>query len=158
MKSFINYLKEDKNPLQAAQCLLMKQNNIEYDVLCVRSAAPHAILLVTDHRHEHYANLISTEDLDLETTKFHVHPKIQNRLVRTDFLFQQRNFAPVKRVEYHDQSKNLKESIDEDLDRTSFTYYQSEYRRIKRRDDVNAKLNLILEIMFSSKAERRIFH
>ena len=35
MKSFINYLKENKSPLQAAQCLLMKQNDIEYDVLCV---------------------------------------------------------------------------------------------------------------------------
>jgi hypothetical protein len=155
MKSFSNYLNEEKNPLQAAQCLLMKQDDIEYDVLCVRSAIPNAMILVTDHEHPDYASVISTEDLDLETTKFRVHEKIKHRIPISNFLFQQRNFAPIKKVEYHDTPKKLKESLVEDLDRTSLLYYMSEYRKLKRRDDINAKLNLILEILLSSENERR---
>ena len=157
MKSFKRYLTEDKNPLTAGQCLLMKQNNVEYDVLCVRSAIPIAIILVTDHRHPDYANLISTEDFELETTQFKIHPKIQNRIPITTYLFQQKNLAPVKKVEYHDTSKKLKESISEDLDTGSYHYMLSQYRSLKRKDKINEKLNLIIEILLSSENERRVF-
>jgi hypothetical protein len=63
----------------AAQCLLMKQNNIEYDVLCFCSAIPNASLLITEYRHPDYTNLIFTEDLD-DSVQFRIHDKLKNRI------------------------------------------------------------------------------
>ena len=158
MKSFKNYLSEDKNVLQAAQLLIMRQDDIDYHVLCVRSAIPNAIILVTDPNHPDYANLISTDNLPSDI-EFRIPDKLKNRVPISNYLFQQKNFAPIKKIEYHDEKKNMKESLSsivEDLDKSSFHYFLAEFRRIKRTDKINEKLNLILEIIFSSEADHRI--
>ena len=150
MKSFKEHI---QNPLSAGQLLIMIQDEKKYSVLCVRSELPvGAIILITDPNHKDYGNLVNTKSL--QDTRFIIHKDLRSRLPITNYLFQTTNAKPIKRIEYHD----VKEGIDlsEDLERTALLYFQSKYRTLRKRDKVNEKLELIIEMLLSEYDEYRV--
>jgi len=162
MKSFKKYIVEDNNPFELGRIVEIynEDENLNFYVLVVRSENRNgAILLVISPQHQDVGNLINSKSLPAGT-EFNIIN--QNRIPITNYFFQSQNFAPIKRIEYHDNEKKLKEELEqsgisEELDSASFSYYLNTYRRIKNKDKINEKLNLILEILFSDQAGRKVF-
>jgi hypothetical protein len=153
MKSFKEHI---QNPLSAGQLLIMIQDEKRYSVLCVRSELPvGAIILITDPNHKDYGNLVNTKSL--QDTRFVIHQDLQSRLPITTYLFQTTNSKPIKRIEYHDVEEGVEEmNLSEDLERAALLYFQGKYRTLKRKDKVNEKLELIIEMLLSEYDEYRV--
>ena len=152
MKSFIKYVKENENPLSLGRLVRIQSGDENILVLVVRSENPKgAVLLVLSPEHPDAGTLINSKNLI--DAKFDVINK--NRIPITNYFFQSNNLAPIKRIEYHDKEK-LKESIDEDVERSAFIYFQQKYRAIKNKDDISKKLNLIIEMMLTDFDDTRL--
>ena len=150
MKSFKHYITENDNPFSLGRILTITTETDSFDVLVVRSETMSgAILLVLSKDHPDCASLINSKNID---SLVNIHTVNQNRVPITNYFFQQSSPAPIKRVEYHDTRKEVKE----DVERTALTYFQSKYRKLKNRDKVNGKLNLICEMLLTDYDDYRM--
>jgi hypothetical protein len=152
MKSFKNYITENDNPLTLGRLLKIQDHDNSFDALVVRSqTAEGAVLLVLSTDHSDVGTLINSKSLSVDTVYKIINP---NRIPVQNYFFQNSNPQPIKRVEYHDR-KGIKEDLEEDVERSALLYFQSQYRQLKRRDDLNKKMNLIIEMLLTDFDDRR---
>jgi hypothetical protein len=152
MKSFKNYIVENDNPLTLGRLLKIKDDGDSFDALVVRSQTSEgAVLLVLSADHPDVGTLISSKSLSIDTVYKIINPA---RIPVQNYFFQNSNPQPIKRVEYHDR-KGIKEDIEEDVERSALLYFQSQYRNMKRGDDLNKKMNLIIEMLLTEFDDQR---
>jgi len=148
MKSFKYFITENENPFTLGRILTITTAEDTFDALVVRSELPTgAILLVLTKSHPDCGSLINSKNID---DILNIHTINQNRVPITTYFFQQSSPAAIKRIEYHDKSKNVKEDVEtEDVERSALVYFQTKYRNLKRKDATNDKLNLICEMLLT---------
>src|SRR6056300_916431 len=152
-KSFI--LNESNNPLELGRIINIynEDKHLDIDVLVVRSETPEgAILLVLTKTHPDVGSLINSKSLP-DNSEFNIINK--NRIPVSNYFFQNSNPAPIKKIEYHDKNK-LKENINEDINRNALLYFQSKYRTLKNKSAIDAKLNLLIELILSEMDDTRM--
>jgi len=164
MKSFDKFFRDEKNsfilnennnPLELGRIINIynEDEHLDIDVLVVRSETPEgAILLVLTKTHPDVGSLINSKYLP-DNSKFNIIN--HNRIPIINYFFQNSNLGPIKKIEYHDKNK-LKENIDEDINRNALLYFQSKYRTLKNKSAIDAKLNLLIELILSEMDDTRM--
>ncbi|MEK9774347.1 MAG: hypothetical protein VW380_01655 [Candidatus Woesearchaeota archaeon] len=164
MKSFEKFIHDDKtsiiinentNPLELGRIINIynEDEHLDIDVLVVRSETPEgAILLVLTKTHPDVGSLINSKSLP-DNSEFNIINN--NRIPISNYFFQNSNPAPIKKIEYHDKNK-LKENIDEDINRNTLLFFQSKYRTLKNKSAIDAKLNLLIELILSEMDDTKI--
>lgn len=164
MKSFEKFIHNDKtsiiinentNPLELGRIINIynEDEHLDIDVLVVRSETPEgAILLVLTKTHPDVGSLINSKSLP-DNSEFNIINN--NRIPISNYFFQNSNPAPIKKIEYHDKNK-LKENIDEDINRNTLLFFQSKYRTLKNKSAIDAKLNLLIELILSEMDDTKI--
>ena len=164
MKSFEKFIYDDKtsininentNPLELGRIINIynEDKHLDIDVLVVRSETPEgAILLVLTKTHPDVGSLINSKSLP-DNSEFNIINN--NRIPISNYFFQNSNPAPIKKIEYHDKNK-LKENLDEDINRNTLLFFQSKYRTLKNKSAIDAKLNLLIELILSEMDDTKI--
>jgi hypothetical protein len=164
MKSFEKFIHDDKtsiiinentNPLELGRIINIynEDEHLDIDVLVVRSETLEgAILLVLTKTHPDVGSLINSKSLP-DNSEFNIINN--NRIPISNYFFQNSNPAPIKKIEYHDKNK-LKENIDEDINRNTLLFFQSKYRTLKNKSAIDAKLNLLIELILSEMDDTKI--
>ena len=164
MKSFEKFIHDDKtsiiinentNPLELGRIINIynEDEHLDIDVLVVRSETPEgAILLVLTKTHPDVGSLINSKSLP-DNSEFNIINN--NRIPINNYFFQNSNPAPIKKIEYHDKNK-LKENLDEDINHNTLLFFQSKYRTLKNKSAIDAKLNLLIELILSEMDDTKI--
>jgi len=150
MLSFKEKLNEGQLNLYSLGNILRVRNTEEgFRALVVSSRGNSAVLLVLTG--ENTGDLLNTESL--QNYEMNIVSEMQNRLPETRYIFQksaaERN---IKSIEYH------KSELKEDISRSDIQLWWSRARKLRKTEETNKRLDLVLEILLSEQMERRLVY
>jgi hypothetical protein len=148
MKSFKEKLEESQMNLYSLGNILKVANENEpFRGLVVSNRGSQAVLLVLTG--ENTGDLVNTESL--QDYDISIVREMEGRLPENRYFFQksaaERN---IKSIEYH------KNELKEDISRSDISLWWSRARKLRKTEETNERLDLVLEILLSEQMERRL--
>jgi len=148
MLSFKEKLNEVQLNLYSLGNILRVRNSEEgFRALVVSSRGNSAVLLVLTG--ENTGDLLNTESL--QNYEMDIVIEMQGRLPETRYFFQKSAAEQkIKSIEYH------KSELKEDISRSDIQLWWSRARKLRKTEETNERLDLVLEILLSEQMERRL--
>ena len=150
MKSFKEKLEENQMNLYSLGNILKVANEKEsFRGLVVSNRGSQAVLLVLTG--ENTGDLVNTESL--QDYDISIVREMEGRMPETRYFFQksaaERN---IKSIEYH------KSELKEGISRSDISLWWSRARKLRKTEETNERLDLVLEILLSEQIERRLVY
>ena len=150
MKSFKEKLEESQMNLYSLGNILRVTNKKEsFRGLVVSNRGSQAVLLLLTG--ENTGDLVNTESL--KDYNISIVSEMEGRLPENRYFFQrsaaERN---IKSIEYH------KSELKEDISRSDVSLWWSRARKLRKTEETNESLDLVLEILLSEQMERRLVY
>ena len=100
---------------------------------------------------ENTGDLVHTESL--EDYDISIVSEMEGRLPETRYFFQKSAAEQnIKSIEYH------KNELKEDISRSDIQLWWSRARKLRKTEETNERLDLVLEILLSEQMERRLVY
>ena len=150
MKSFKEKLEESQMNLYSLGNILRVTNEKEFfRGLVVSNRGSQAVLLVLTG--ENTGDLVNTESL--QNYDIRIVNEMEGRLPETRYFFQKSAAERyIKSIEYH------KNELKEDISRSDISLWWSRARKLRKTEETNERLDLVLEILLSEQMERRLMY
>ena len=150
MLSFKERLNEGQLNLYSLGNILRVRNTEEgFRALVVSSRGNSAVLLVLTG--ENTGDLVHTESL--QDYDISIVSEMEGRMPETRYFFQKSAAEQkIKSIEYH------KSELKEDISRSDIQLWWSRARKLRKTEETNKRLDLVLEILLSEQMERRLVY
>ena len=150
MKSFKEKLEESQMNLYSLGNILKVVNEKDsFRGLVVSNRGSQAVLLVLTG--ENTGDLVNTESL--QDYDINIVNEMKGRLPENCYFFQKSAAEQnIKSIEYH------KSELKEDISRSDIQLWWSRARKLRKTEETNERLDLVLEILLSEQMERRLVY
>jgi len=150
MKSFKEKLKESQaSPYSLGNILRVTNEKKNFRGLVVFNRGSQAVLLVLTG--ENTGDLVHTESL--QDYDISIVSEMEGRVPENRYFFQKSAAEQnIKSIEYH------KNELKEDISRSDIQLWWSRARKLRKTEETNERLDLVLEILLSEQMERRLVY
>ena len=148
MLSFKQKLEESRvSPYSLGNILRVVNEKESFRGLVISNRGSQAVLLVLTG--ENTGDLVHTESL--QDYDISIVSEMEGRMPETRYFFQKSAAEQkIKSIEYH------KSELKEDISRSDIQLWWSRARKLRKTEETNKRLDLVLEILLSEQMERRL--
>ena len=150
MLSFKQKLEESRvSPYSLGNILRVVNEKESFRGLVISNRGSQAVLLVLTG--ENTGDLVHTESL--QDYDIIIVSEMEGRMPETRYFFQKSAAEQkIKSIEYH------KSELKEDISRSDIQLWWSRARKLRKTEETNKRLDLVLEILLSEQMERRLVY
>ncbi|HBM53853.1 MAG TPA: hypothetical protein DDZ97_12210 [Deltaproteobacteria bacterium] len=150
MLSFKQKLEESRvSPYSLGNILRVVNEKESFRGLVISNRGSQAVLLVLTG--ENTGDLVHTESL--QDYDISIVSEMEGRMPETRYFFQKSAAEQkIKSIEYH------KSELKEDISRSDIQLWWSRARKLRKTEETNKRLDLVLEILLSEQMERRLVY
>ena len=150
MLSFKQKLEESRvSPYSLGNILRVVNEKESFRGLVISNRGSQAVLLVLTG--ENTGDLVHTESL--QDYDISIVSEMEGSIPETRYFFQKSAAEQkIKSIEYH------KSELKEDISRSDIQLWWSKARKLRKTEETNERLDLVLEILLSKQMERRLVY
>ena len=150
MLSFKQKLEESRvSPYSLGNILRVVNEKESFRGLVISNRGSQAVLLVLTG--ENTGDLVHTESL--QDYYISIVSEMEGSIPETRYFFQKSAAEQkIKSIEYH------KSELKEDISRSDIQLWWSRARKLRKTEETNKRLDLVLEILLSEQMERRLVY
>ena len=150
MLSFKQKLEESQaSPYSLGNILRVTNEKENFRGLVVSNRGSQAVLLVLTG--ENTGDLVNTESL--QDYDISIVSEMEGRVPENRYFFQKSaSEQNIKSIEYH------KSELKEEIQRSDIQLWWSRARKLRKTEETNERLDLVLEILLSEQMERRLVY
>ncbi|RZO43497.1 MAG: hypothetical protein EVA80_12285 [Proteobacteria bacterium] len=150
MLSFKQKLEESRvSPYSLGNILRVVNEKESFRGLVISNRGSQAVLLVLTG--ENTGDLVHTESL--QDYDISIVSEMEGSIPETRYFFQKSAAEQkIKSIEYH------KSELKEDISRSDIQLWWSRARKLRKTEETNKRLDLVLEILLSEQMERRLVY